>query len=75
MNSVNNVQSMNTMPLYDTSNSINDVKIEKKAKKNKITINKDLQAVIILAVILFIFILFLPVIFDLFDNLRNTVFR
>ena len=74
-NNGNTVQTTNNVPLYDTTNSINDIKVEKKPKKNKITINKELQSVIILAVILFIFILILPFIFDLFDNLRNNIFR
>lgn len=74
-NNGNTVQTTNNVPLYDTTNSINDIKVEKKPKKNKITINKELQSVIILAAILFIFILILPFIFDLFDNLRNNIFR
>jgi len=73
LNNSNNILDVNATPLYDTTNSINDVKVERKVKKNKIKISKDMQTIIILAAILLLVILILPFIFDLFDNLKNSI--
>lgn len=74
VNNFNNVADVNPVPLYDTTNSINDVKVERKVKKNKIKISKDMQTIIILAAVLLLVISILPSIFDLIDSLKNNIF-
>ena len=61
----NNVNTSN-QELYDTTSNINNSQVVVKKKKSGVKINEDLKIILILGLVLFIFILLMPTIYDIF---------
>ena len=60
----NNVNTSN-QELYDTTSNINNSQVVVKKKKSGVKINEDLKIILILGLVLFIFILLMPTIYDI----------